>query len=47
MKGLARGMSPLPAATLQSDERPGTMQDSLPTERLRSIGWVSHPQGLL
>ena len=27
--------------------RPGTMQDSLPIARLRSIGWVSHPQGLL
>jgi hypothetical protein len=27
--------------------RPGTMQDSLPTARLRSVGWVSHPQGLL
>ena len=26
---------------------PGTMQDSLPIARLRSIGWVSHPQGLL
>jgi hypothetical protein len=26
--------------------RPGPTQDSLPIARLRSIGWVSHPQGL-